>query len=115
MLCVRPLTDENMFVMDAGGGDVKELYNPLYIGESENLNTRYKGYAKMTTVRPRVRTFLAAFRGKIDFCYWVLDGADKKKLVMVQNLLIWGFKPSANTQGVRNALDGVMLKPVPAH
>ena len=115
MLCVRPLTDENMFVMDAGGGDVKELYNPLYIGESENLNTRYKGYAKMTTVRPRVRTFLAAFRGKIDFCYWVLDDADKKKLVMVQNLLIWGFKPSANTQGVRNALDGVMLKPIPAH
>lgn len=109
MLCVRPLMCEDAFVMDSDSKDAKGLYSPLYIGESENLKERYKNYANLKDRRRRVKKFLTTFRGKIDFCYWILEGATKAYLEDVQNLLILCFGPSVNTKGGGNELKGVIL------
>ena len=114
MLCARPLLCEETFVVNPESPRTKGLYNALYIGESTNLSARYRKYATMRDDRKRVGKFLKIFSGKIDFCYWVIEKADKAHLREVQNLLILCFGPSVNTQGGGDVLIGIGLKPVAA-
>lgn len=116
MLCVRPLLCEETFVVDVNSRHAKGLYNALYIGESDNLRRRYRNHARMRGSRDRKRVdeFFDRFAGKIDFCYWVIDKADKFRLREVQNLLIACFGPSANTQGGGDVIIGIGLPRVAA-
>ena len=112
MLCSIPPLD-----YDNGVAGFKSLniYNPIYIGESNNLKKRFLDYCSRTNLSSnKVSTFLHDYQGKnISFVYAPCGTDTRKKY---QNILIHCFGPSANGQveEMAKTLSGIFAAKRPA-